>query len=57
MTEQAVIFRASITVKGRKIYASSYGLRTFPIPLPQTTAAQEKELDRKQKGENSLEKE
>lgn len=26
-----LIFRASITIKGKKIYASQYGLRGFPL--------------------------
>lgn len=30
-TGKRLIFRASITIKGKKIYASQYGLRGFPL--------------------------
>lgn len=30
---QKYIFRPYITIKGRRIYAASYGLRAFKIPV------------------------
>lgn len=31
--DQNYIFRPYITVKGRRIYASQYGLKAFKIPI------------------------
>ncbi len=34
MDKNIIIFTPYITIKGRRVYASSYGLRVFRISIP-----------------------